>query len=113
MTPLTPPQTQTEPLHKGRDRHAVAPGQITRDITLKVGEYVPPPGQGEEVVLGVDLEVGVGGHGVVDPPQPAGYKVGKEYINTVVTPGNNESTDTNQTEKERDPVEQEESLGRI
>ena len=79
----------------------VAPGQITRDIV------------GEEVLLGVDLEVGVGGHGVVDPPEPACYKIGKEYINTVVTTGNNESTDTNQTEKERDPVEEEESLGRI
>ena len=50
---------------------------------------------------------------MVDPPEPAGYKVGKEYINTVVTTGNNESTDTNQTEKERDPVEQEEALGGI
>ena len=103
-TPFTSPQTQTEPSNEGRNRQAVPSGQITRDIVFKVGEYVPPPGQGEEVVLGVDLEVGVGGHGVVDPPEPAGYKVGKEDINTVVTTGNNESTDTNQTDQKRDPV---------
>ena len=73
-------------------------------ILLKIPENVEPLGSGEDVLVGADLEVVVGGHGVVDPPQPAGHKVGKKNINTIVTPRRHQGADAHQTDQEGNPM---------
>jgi len=73
-------------------------------ILLKIPENVEPPGSGEDVLIAADLEVVVCGHGVVDPPQPAGHKVGKKNINTIVTPRRHQGADAHQTDQEGNPM---------
>ena len=74
---------------------------------------VQPPGSGEDVLVAADLEVVVGGHGVVDPPQPAGHKVGKKNINTIVTPCRHQGADAHQTDQEGNPMKKNISPWRI
>ena len=83
------------------------------DVLLEVVEHEEPPGAGEEVVLGLGLQLVEGGHGVVDPPESTGDEVGEDNINAVVTSSHHETADTNQADQTRQPVEQEVATRRI
>jgi hypothetical protein len=87
LADLAPPEAQEEPPNIGRNRQTEPLRQLAGHIPLKIPEDVEPPGSGEDVLIAADLEVGVGGHGVVDPPQPAGHEVSEKDINAVVSPG--------------------------
>ena len=42
---------------------------------------------------------------MIDPPESAGYKVGLDYVNAVVTSGHHEATYSSQTDQPGHPVE--------
>ena len=81
-------------------------GHLTGHILLKIEEHPEPPGTGQEVILRLVLELGRGGHGVIDPPEPRGHKVGQDDINAVVTSGNHQATNASKADQEGDPVKQ-------
>ena len=50
---------------------------------------------------------------MIDPPESAGYKVGQDHVNAVVTSGQHEATDTGEADDGAGPVEEDELSRRI
>ena len=59
------------------------------------------------------LEAGVCRHGVVNPPESRGHKVGEEDVDAVVTTGEYEAADTGEADDGAGPVEEDEPSRRI
>ena len=59
------------------------------------------------------LEAGVGRHGVINPPESRGHKVGEEDVDAVVTSGQHEAADARKADDGTGPVEEDETSRRI
>jgi len=70
-------------------------GKLERDISLKIPENPKPPGSAEYVVVVVQLEVVMGGHGMVDPPKPCGDEIGEEHVDGVMASRHHQRGHTN------------------
>ena len=74
---------------------------------------MPPAQVLQEVIPAALLEVVVGGHDVVEPPQAGGDVVGEENINAVVAPGQEEEDHPEQAGEEGGPVQEQVLGGRV
>ena len=105
MSPASPP-TDHRPLDRGWGGEAVSLGQLTRDIGLGPSEKPPPPDVVQVVVTSLLLEVFVVGQSVICPPHPAGYPVGQQTVDTVVTPGEQKQHHARYCDHQREEVEE-------
>ena len=110
--PASPHAAPASSDHRWRG-DSVSSRQISRHVALKVVEYPVPPGTRQEVVLGPMFEAGVGRHGVINPPESRGHKVGEEDVDAVVTSGQHEAADTGEADDGAGPVEENEPSRRI